>query len=391
MAVSERRYEEEGVGSTESLFYTFAEEESFRLRSGDELGPITLAFEAYGELNAARDNAILLFHALSGSQHAAGHNPDVPGTNGRWTDECQLGWWDGFIGPGKAVDTRRFFVICVNYLGGCYGSTGPSSINAETGRPYGSSFPRITLSDIVDSQVRLLDELDIERLHAVIGASLGGMMCFSLATRYPDRVGIVVPIASSLDVTPLQLIHNFEQIYAIEQDPNFRGGDYYDCQPPNHGLALARMISHKTFVSLRMMEDRARVEVARAEENFPWYPISSPIESYMLHQGTKFVERFDANTYLRITDAWQRFDLVAEAGGEDLNALFLRCRNQRYLIFSIESDVCFYPEEQEEMAGVLKKAGVPSMRITVHSEKGHDSFLIEPELFTPHLVHTLGD
>jgi len=378
-----------GVGPTESQFHTF--EEPLRLCSGDELGPITLAYETYGELSAERDNAILVFHALSGSQHAAGHNRCVPGTDGRWTSECQDGWWDGFIGPGKAVDTRRFFVVCINYLGGCYGSTGPSSIDAKTGRPYGSSFPRITLSDIVDSQVRLLDVLGIKRLHAVIGASLGGMMCLSLATRYPKRVGIVVPIASSLDVTPLQLIHNFEQICAIEQDPNFRGGDYYDGEAPDRGLALARMISHKTFVSLRMMEDRARMEVARAAEDFPWYPVSSPIESYMLHQGTKFVERFDTNSYLRITDAWQQFDLVAEAGGEDLNELFSLCQHQRYLIFSIDSDVCFYPDEQEEMVRVLKKGGMQSMRITVHSEKGHDSFLIEPELFTPHLAHILND
>jgi homoserine O-acetyltransferase len=238
--------------------------------------------------------------------------------------------------------------------------------------------------------MRLLDHLGVERLHAAIGASLGGMMCLSLATRYPDRVGIVIPIASSIEVTPLQRIHNFEQIYAIERDPNFRGGDYYDGPHPDYGLALARMISHKTFVSLHTMEDRARLEITQPEDTFSWYPIANPLESYMLHQGLKFVERFDANTYLRISEAWQHFSLAGEAGVHNLDELFSRCRDQRYLIFSIDSDVCFYPEEQEEMVRVLKQAGVRSMRITVHSEKGHDAFLIEPELFTPHLAHMLN-
>lgn len=378
------------AGGVETRFYTFAEDEPYRLQRGQRLGPITLAYDTYGQLNAARDNAILLFHALSGSHHAAGYTASVPDTDGRWTDECQVGWWDQFVGPGKAIDTRRFFVVCANYLGGCYGSTGPASTDPKTGQPYGSSFPRITLSDVVDTQMRLLDHLGIDRLHAVIGASLGGLMCLSLATRYPERVGIVVPIAAALEVTPLQRIHNFEQICAIEQDPDFGGGDYYDDRPPDRGLALARMISHKTYVSLHTMEDRAREELTRAKSDLAWYPLTDPLESYMVYQGRKFTERFDANSYLHIVNFWQRFDLLAASGASGMVELFKRCRDQNYLIFSIDSDVCFYPEEQEEMARVLKRAGVRSMRITVHSEKGHDSFLLEPELFMPHLVHTLG-
>ena len=379
-----------GVGSVETRLHTFAEDKPFRLHSGRTLGPITLAYETYGQLNAARDNAILVFHALSGSQHAAGHNPTVPGIGGRWTPECQVGWWDMFVGPSKAIDTNHFFVVCANYLGSCYGSTGPASENPATGKPYGSSFPHITIADVVDTQMRLLDFFGIDKLHAAIGASLGGMMCLSLAVRYPARVGIVVPIAASVAVSPLQRILNFEQICAIEQDPNFNGGDYYNASPPARGLALARMISHKTYVSLRTMEDRARKEVAHTDDQFSWYPLSNSLESYMLHQGRKFVERFDANSFMRIADFWLRFDLLSEAGATSMDELFTRCRNQQYLIFSIDSDVCFYPEDQEEMARILKGAGVSSTRITVHSEKGHDSFLLEPELFTPHLAYILG-
>jgi len=355
------------------------------LLSGESIGPVRLAYETYGRLNAARSNAVLVFHALSGSQHAAGYNPSVPGAEDLWIEECHTGWWDGFIGPDGALDTNRFFVICANYLGGCYGSTGPRSPHPETGKPYGGSFPRITLSDIVESQLGLLDHLGIERLHAAIGASLGGILSVLLATRYPERVRNVIPIGAGLTVTPLQRIHNLEQIMAIEADPRFKGGHYDPDKPPARGLALARMIAHKTYVSLSAMEERARDEVVRRREPLRWYRLNSPLESYMLHQGLKFVKRFDANTYLRIIDAWQRFDLVREAVGTDLVSIFRRCREQRYLIFTIDSDVCFYPEEQAEMARVLKAAGVEATWVTVHSEKGHDSFLIEPHLYRPFL------
>ena len=382
--------ERRGIGSVQTRFHTFACEKPLSLRGGEELGPVTLSYETHGQLSDNRDNAILVFHALSGSHHIAGHTAEVPDVGARWNEECYVGWWDRFVGPGKAVDTNRFFVVCANYLGGCYGSTGPSSVNPKTGRPYGASFPHVRAADVVDSQIHLLDHLGIEKLHAVIGASLGGLMCMSLATRYPERVGIVIPIAASLDVSPLQRIHNFEQICAIEQDPHFRGGDYYDGSAPERGLSLARMISHKAYVSLHTMENRARREVQSGDSDFSWYPMADPLESYMMHQGRKFLDRFDANSYVRIVDMWQRFDLLAEAGASSMNALFSRCRQQTYLIFSIDSDVCFYPHQQEEMARALKDAEVDNMRITVHSEKGHDSFLLEPELFTPHLSHTLS-
>jgi homoserine O-acetyltransferase len=204
-------------------------------------------------------------------------------------------------------------------------------------------------------------------------------------------VDSVVAIGSGMSTPPLQRIQNFEQIFAIESDINFKGGDYSDDAPPTNGLALARMISHKTFVSLRALERRARDEIQDTTDDpsFSWYHINKSLESYMLYQGRKFVKRFDANTYLRVVDAWQRFDLVAEAKARSLEDLFSRCREQRYLIFSIDSDVCFYPDQQAEMARTLSANGVPNMHITVHSSKGHDAFLTEPELFTPHLVYAL--
>ena len=376
------------VGRVETRFHTLAG--PFTVQDGDTLPEVTLAYELYGEVNEARDNVILVFHALTGSQHAAGYNPEVPGLDGRWTEEMHHGWWDGFIGPGKALDTDRYAVLCVNYLGGCYGSTGPASINPATGRPYGSSFPKLTLTDIVDSQMRLLDELGIERLHAVTGGSVGGMACAVLATKYPDRVRIVLPIAAGFETTTLQVLHNFEQMFAIITDPEFKGGDYYGGPGPELGLALARMIGHKTFVSLSALRERARSEIVKGED-LGGYRVGHHLESYMLHQGQKFVKRFDANTYLRIMTVWQQFDLVEEVGAGSLPELLARCRHQRWMVFTIDSDVCFYPDEQEAMVAELKRAGVPVRRYTVHSDKGHDSFLIEPELYAALLADVLDD
>lgn len=367
-------------------FFVLATEKApFYLQSGQALDAAVLAYETYGQLNSRRDNAILLFHALSGSQHAAGLNTRIEAVGSLWTEDCHVGWWDDFIGPGKALDTDQFFIICVNYIGGCYGSTGPASINPASGKPYGARFPQLTIADIVDSQLALLDHLGIDQLHASIGASLGGLLTLSLATRHPERVRIVIPFATGVTVTPVQRLHNLEQICAIESDPHFCGGDYYAGSPPDRGLALARMIGHKTFVSLNAMEERAREEVVRRDQSLAWYQLRSPLESYMLHQGRKFVKRFDANTYVRILDAWQRFDLAREAVATDLVALFRRCRKQQYLVFTIDSDACFYPEEQARLVEVLKKAGVEATRITLHSEKGHDSFLLESHLYRPFL------
>jgi homoserine O-acetyltransferase/O-succinyltransferase len=363
----------------------------FRFASGAELDDVSLVYETHGKLNPDKSNAILLFHALSGSQHVAGVCSDVPQANGRWTEDCHPGWWELFIGPGKALDTNRYFIICANYLGGCYGSTGPATINPKTGHPYGASFPPVLTSDVVRSQALLLDSLGIKTLHAVIGASIGGLMTLNFATMFPDRVRLVVPIASGARTTVLTRLTVFEQVMAIENDPHFRGGDYYAGPDPEYGLALARMISHKTFVHLDAIERRARNDVIQSEDQLSWYRVGHNVESYMLHQGKKFVKRFDANTYLRICNMWLRFDPLRDAKVRSYGELFKisAAAKHHYLVFSIDSDYCFYPEEQAELTGYLEDAGVSVMHITVHSDKGHDSFLLEPELYTPHLAYTL--
>ena len=366
-------------------------ENPFQYTCGMEMDDLTLAYETYGTLNAERTNAILLFHALSGSQHAAGYCASVPGTNGRWTEDCQRGWWELFIGPDKALDTSKFFIICVNFPGGCYGSTGPTSINPRTGKPYAADFPQVSTADVVRSQARLLDLLGIEKLHAVIGPSVGGLMVLNFATLFPDRVRLIVSIASGMRTTVLTRLGVFEQVMAIENDPNFRGGDYHGKDEPEYGLALARMISHKTFVHLDAIERRARGEVVQRDDQLSWYRVGHNVESYMLHQGKKFVKRFDANTYLRICDMWLRFDPLVHAAVENYGQLLAISRNagHHWLVFSIDSDFCFYPEEQAELVRWLEQAGVSNMHITVHSDKGHDSFLLEPALYTPHLAYTL--
>ena len=373
-------------GQVETRFFTFATEDGpMQLRSGQTLGPVTLAFETYGELNEEKNNAVLVFHALTGSQHAAGVNPRVEAVGELWNKDCQLGWWDLFVGPGKVVDTDRFYVICANYLGGCYGSSGPLSVPSGAAEPYGADFPRVAFVDTVDGNARLLDHLGVERLHAVVGASTGGLACLSFATRYPDRVERVVPIASGLLTTPLQRVQNFEQIMAIQNDPAFKGGHYEPGEPPRQGMVLARMISHKLFVSLRDMEQRSKGEIAAGGTENGWYGVAHPLESYMLHQGQKLPQRFDANSYLRILDAWQTFDLLGDAGAESFAELFSRCRHQRYLVFTIDSDMCFQPDEQLRLEITLENAGIENLRVTVHSLKGHDSFLLEPQLYGPHL------
>lgn len=369
----------------------------FQCVRGETLPGFTLAWQSWGKLNEKKDNAILLFHALSGSQHVAGvlprleveHDPALPK---RWNEELQQGWWEDHVGPGKTIDTDRFFVICVNYLGGCYGSTGPASLNPETGKPWGSQFPKLTARDIVDSQLQLIDSLGIECLHAVVGSSVGGLLALTLATSWPERVRRVASLCSGVKTTVLNRLILLEQILAVENDPNFSGGDYYQQEEkPDLGLALARMISHKTFVHLDAIERRSRKDIIQPEDQFAWYSVRDKVESYMLHQGKKFVERFDANTYLRIIEMWSGFDPVLEGQAKDEAELYARSREagHKYLVFSIDSDFCFYPEEQANLVQALEQQNVDNIHITAHSAKGHDSFLVEPWLLAPHLEHLL--
>jgi homoserine O-acetyltransferase len=375
------------------FFDTGSPDHPLRLRDGGHLPGVRIAYETWGALNADRSNAILLFHALSGSHHAAGFNPGIEGVGALWQPELHNGWWEDMIGPGKALDTDKSFILCANYLGGCYGSTGPASINPDTGKPWGSAFPAVAAADQVEVLTRLLDHLGIETLHAVIGPSVGGLVALTFATRFPQRVRNVIAIASGFKTTVLNRLILFEQILAIENDPHFNGGDYYDGAAPLYGLALARMISHKTFVHLDAIERRARQDVVQPDDVLAWYRVRDQFQSYMLHQGKKFVGRFDANTYLRIIDLWSRYDATHEGDAETAEDLFERARlaGQNWLVFSIDSDFCFYPEEQAELVKHLENAKVDVMHIIVHSDKGHDSFLLEPNLYTPHIAWLLAN
>ncbi len=378
---------------TSTHFFTIGSpDEPVRLRDGGMLPGVTIAYETWGELNADGSNAILLFHALSGSHHAAGYNSSIDGIDGIWQPELHEGWWESMIGEGKAIDTSKYFIICANYLGGCYGSTGPRSINPETGKPWGAKFPAVSAADQAQVFSELLDHFGIQTLVAVIGPSVGGLVGTTFATRFPERVKNVISIASGYKTTVYTKLILFEQILAIENDPHFNGGDYYEEGPPLYGLALARMISHKTFVHLDSIEKRARQDVVQPDDILAWYRVRDQFQSYMLHQGKKFTKRFDANTYLRIIDMWSRYDGAHEGDAETPADLFERSRltGQRWLVFSIDSDFCFYPEEQADLVKHLETAKVDVMHITVHSEKGHDSFLLEPDLYTPHIAWVLG-
>ncbi len=363
-----------------------------RLRDGGVLPEVRIAYEMWGRLNADKSNAIVLFHALSGSHHAAGVNSGIEGVGELWQPELHHGWWESMIGPGKALDTDKYCILCANYLGGCYGSTGPASLNPATGKPWGAAFPAVSAADQAEVTVRLLEHYGIDVLHAVVGPSVGGLVALTFATRFPERVRNVISIASGFKTTVLNRLILFEQILAIENDPYFNAGDYYGGDAPLYGLALARMISHKTFVHLDAIERRARQDVVQPDDVLAWYRVRDQFQSYMLHQGKKFVRRFDANTYLRIIDLWSRFDATHEGDAETPADLFERVRlaGQRWLVFSIDSDFCFYPEEQAELVKHLETAKVDVMHIIAHSDKGHDSFLLEPDLYTPHIAWRLG-
>lgn len=367
-------------------------EDPYKLAFGKDLPGIRVAYETWGELNEDGSNAILLCHALSGSHHAWGYNPEIEGVGDLWQEEMHQGWWEDFMGPGKSIDTNKFFVVCANYLGGCYGTTGPRSINPLTGKAYGSTFPHLTVADQADMMAKVIQNLGISKLHAVIGPSVGGLIALTFAARHAEKVHNVISVASGFKTTVLNRLILFEQILAIENDRNFNAGDYYDGASPDYGLALARMISHKTFVHLDAIERRARQDVRQDTDTLAWYEVRDPFQSYMLHQGKKFVKRFDANTYLRIIDMWSRYDAVETSRAESVEDLLKPCREagHRFLVFSIDSDFCFYPEEQANLVQHLEQQGVDCMHITVHSDKGHDSFLLEPYLYAPHISYVLN-
>ncbi|HEU4619884.1 MAG TPA: homoserine O-acetyltransferase [Gammaproteobacteria bacterium] len=379
------------VGIVETRFLDLPE--PLALDCGRELGPVRIAYETYGTLAKARDNVILVCHALSGDAHAAGfaRAPGEASTRDGFRAEERdggrgraLGWWDGMIGPGKAFDTERFFVVSTNLLGGCRGTTGPSSVNPATGRPYGSDFPVITVADMVRAQRAFLRELGIARLAAVAGGSLGGMQALEWAVLYRDEVEAVIPIASTHALRPQGIAWNAIARNAITSDPDWQGGHYYGTgRPPTRGMGVARMLGHMTYLSASVLGEKFGRRLQFSDDIR--YVLTEPefeIESYLRHQADNFIKRFDANTYLYMSRALSYFDLAREHGGGRL-AEAVRPVSARTLLIAFSSDWLYPPGDSEELAAALRAAGKDVELAVIDAPYGHDCFLLEEARQTP--------
>lgn len=337
------------------------------LSSGETLAHVDIAFETIGTLSPSRDNAVLICHALSGDAHVAGR---------RESDPEVVGWWDAFVGPGKAIDTDRYFVVSSNVLGGCSGTTGPGSIDPSTGEPYGLAFPVVTVEDMVDVQARLLDSLGIDRLLAVVGGSMGGMQALTWAHRYPERVASVLAVATTWRLAAQAIAFNEVGRTAILGDPAFQGGAYYGGPQPTHGLAIARMIGHITYLSDESMHSKFGRRLRGRDTHAFEFVTEFEVESYLAHQGRRFTERFDANTYLYMTKAMDYFDLTA--GADSLDQA-LRDTASRWLVLSFSSDWLFPTYQSRELVDALRSVGARVSFAEIESPYGHDAFLLEPE------------
>jgi homoserine O-acetyltransferase len=341
------------------------------LDAGRGLAPWTIAYMTYGTLNAERSNAVLICHALTGDQFAASDNP-ITG---------KPGWWLTMVGPGKPIDTDRFFVICTNVMGGCMGTSGPSDIDPATGKPYGLSFPLVTIRDMVRAQAVLLDALGIEQLLCVTGGSMGGMQVLQWAASYPERVFSAMPMATAARHSAQNIAFHEVGRQAIMADPDWRGGAYQiEGTQPSKGLAVARMAAHITYLSEPALQRKfGRNLQNRAEISFQFAP-DFQVESYLHHQGSTFVDRFDANSYLYITRAMDYFDLAADYSGVLAEAF--RGTKTKFCIASFTSDWLFPTVENKRIAHALNVAGATVSFVEIVTDKGHDSFLLEePELF----------
>lgn len=334
------------------------------LENGTFFGPVTLAYETLGALNHDRSNAILICHALTGDSHVAGTE-----------DGRKKGWWDIMVGPGKAVDTDRYFVICSNILGGCMGSTGPSSIDPATGEPYGLTFPVVTIHDMVAAQKRLVDHLGITRLHSVIGGSLGGMQTLSWCYHFPDRVQSAVVLASTLRHSALAIAFNEVARQAIVSDPEWNKGHYYGTSFPATGLSVARMIGHITYLSDESMRQKFGRKLQDKDVFSFDFDTDFQVESYLRYQGAKFVERFDANSLLYITKAADYFDLSRYL---DYDEVLMKLKNAavKFLVVSYTSDWLYPTYQSREIVKVLKRNSLDVSFCEIEADCGHDAFLL---------------
>ena len=360
----------------ETQTVTFAEPPNeLLLDSGERLGPVTLAYETYGKLNASKSNAILVTHALSGDAHAAGYH----------AGDKAPGWWDDMIGPGKGLDTDKYFVISSNVIGGCKGSTGPSSIDPKTGKPYALSFPYISIGDMVEAQRRLIDHLEIDRLLSVVGGSMGGMQALQWMVSYPGRIHSAVPIATTLKHVPQQIAFDEVGRQAIMADVNWRDGDYYGHDPPARGLAVARMVGHITYMSDTSMAEKFGRQ-QKPNEQKSKFGADFEVEGYLRYRGDNFVKRFDANSYLYITKAMDRFDLLAS---KKLSEVF-KGVTAKVLLIAFKSDWLYPTYQSQEILKACKMSGLDATFVEVNSTYGHDAFLLEVEEETHLLKHFLS-
>ena len=342
------------------------------LESGEKLGPITIAYETYGKLNPQKSNAILILHALSGDAHAAGAN----------------GWWDSFIGPGKGLDTNKYFVICSNVIGGCQGSTGPSSQNPKTGKSYGTDFPLVTIGDMVNAQKYLIENLGIQKLLSVIGGSMGGMQVLQWMVSYPEKTQSAIPIATTMKHTPQQIAFNEVGRQAIMADPDWKRGDYYGSTIPSKGLAVARMIGHITYMSDVSMAEKFGRRIRQDKQPFKFSP-EFEVEGYLQNRGDNFVKRFDANSYLYITKAIDYFNLQ-----NGKNTTLFSGLKAKVLVISFKSDWLYPTYQSLEIVKACKIAGVDTTYCEVNSSYGHDSFLLETKQeneLVSHFLHGVSN
>ena len=359
------------VGIVQTQYYTFAQPPNeMELDCGRKLGPITLAYETYGALNKDRSNAILIVHALSGDAHVAGYH---------WPDDRKPGWWDTMVGPGKAFDTEKYFVICSNIIGGCRGSTGPSSIDPNTGKPYGLVFPIITIGDMVRAQMQLIDHLGIGSLLTLAGGSMGGMQVLEWITRYPDRMRSAMVIASAHLSSAQAIAFNAVGRHAILGDPTFREGDYYTEDAPAKGLSIARMLAHITYLSQESMHAKFGRALRSTDQYSYDFDSEFAVETYLDYQGEQFVNRFDANSYLYITKAIDYFDLAVSYGSLDAAMARVACD---VLVLSYSSDWLYPPQESERIVYSLTRQGKNVTYCNIASDYGHDAFLLEVDVMT---------
>ncbi|MFH2138021.1 MAG: homoserine O-acetyltransferase [Candidatus Omnitrophota bacterium] len=367
---------DKSIGIVKPEYFTFAQPpEELVLDSGQKLGPITIAYETYGDLNKDKSNAILILHAFSGDAHAAGFHQG----------EDKPGWWDNLIGPSKAFDTDKYFVICSNVIGGCQGSTGPSLTDPLTGKPYALDFPLITIADMVNAQKKLIDYLGIGKLLCVSGGSMGGMQVLQWVASYPDMVRCAIPIATALKHSSQQIAFDEVGRQAIMADPEWREGNYYGLGQPERGLSVARMVGHITYMSEKSMEDKFSRKLKDDKYSFT-FKTDFEVEGYLRHQGDNFVKRFDANSYLYITKAMDYFDLSQ-------GKLFPTGKtvDTRFLVIAFRSDWLYPSAQSKELVRELKMRHVDTTYCEIASTYGHDAFLLEVEEETHLIKHFLKE